>query len=170
MFEITDYSQLYGNTHTCIHKQLLKEIRASDGKGLLYSGWSQLHYLHTKSLRGNHKKTHQSAVTFCAPLSQALQHILEFIFSSCLVSSRSHYKTEWVRTETFQGENFLKYFLWGTDSPLLDFCIFLEHFILLSSCSERVSLGRSIHTWTLGWSQTLCLVCLMLWGMQSKLI
>lgn len=34
-----------------VHKLLLKEIRASEGEGLLYSGPSQLHYLHTKISR-----------------------------------------------------------------------------------------------------------------------
>lgn len=57
-----------------------------------------------KSLRGNHKKHIKCGDFLC------LQHILQFIFSSWSVSSRSHNETEYMKTETFRGENVLKYF------------------------------------------------------------
>lgn len=57
-----------------------------------------------KSLRENHKNTSKWSDFLC------LQHILQFIFPSWSVSSRSHNKIEYMKAETFQGENVLEYF------------------------------------------------------------
>lgn len=163
VFEFTDYSQLYRNTHTDAYTN--SSWRKSERlKEEVYFTLGDLSYIiyTQKSLKGNHKNTSK-----CSDFLDPLPHKLYNRFCSLtslpgqslpdIVIKQSTRKLKLFR------KNVVEYFLLETDSSVLSFFVYFHRLFQPPSCSVREYLRRCIHIRMWWCYQTLCFVGLMFW-------